>query len=514
MSKPRRVGTEPAAAPPAGADARAPVRVLHAGAEIFPLLKTGGLADVLGALPVALAAHRCDVRLLLPGYPALREPLQQAESVCTLGPAFGAARIEVLLGRLPGIDLPAYIIDAPALYQRAGNPYTDAQSNGWRDNPQRFGLLGWVAAHLGLGDIDRLWRPQIVHAHDWHAGLAPAHLALHPQPGCRSVITVHNLAFAGLFPHHALASLLLPPESFSPDGLEFHGEGSMLKAALHYADALTTVSPSYAREIQTAEFGCGLEGVIAHRAGRLHGILNGVDTAIWNPATDPHIAAPFDAKQPEGKARCKAALQTELGLAVRANAPLIGVVSRLTGQKGLDLLLQAMPALLHEGAQLALLGSGEAALEQGFRALAAATPAQVAMATGYDEARAHRIIAGVDIIAVPSRFEPCGLTQLYGLRYGTLPLVRRVGGLADTVVDASDAALRAGSATGIVFDTASAPALLAAARRALALYRDPPRWRVLMQTAMRQDFSWQRAAGAYAALYERLLAPDRSAAPS
>jgi starch synthase len=488
-------------------------RVLHAGAEIFPFIKTGGLADVLGALPSALRAEGLDVRLLLPGYPALREPLQEASVVCSLGPAFGAARIEVLLGRLPGLDLPVYVIDAPSLYGRAGNPYTDARGQAWHDNPQRFGLLGWVAAHLGLGGIDRDWRPQIVHAHDWHAGLAPAHLALHPQPGCRSVITVHNLAFLGAFAPHDVAGLLLPPDSFAPDGVEFHGEGSMLKAALHYADAITTVSPTYAREIRTPEFGCGLDGVIVHRAARLHGILNGVDEAVWSPATDAHIAARYDAARLDGKARCKAALQKELGLASRADAPLIGVVSRLTSQKGLDLLLQAMPALMHDGAQLAVLGSGDAALEQGLRALAARAPQQVAMATGYDEARAHRIIAGADLIAVPSRFEPCGLTQLYGLRYGTLPLVRRVGGLADTVVDASDAAVSAGTATGFAFDEASTPALLGAARRALQAYRKPPHWRALMQTAMRQDFSWRRAAGAYAALYGQLLSADSTVAP-
>lgn len=483
-------------------------RILQVGAEIFPLVKTGGLGDVLGALPQAVARQGFDVRLLLPGYPALREPLASVQRVCTLGPAFGAASIEVLRGYIPGIDLPAYVIDAPSLYERPGNPYVDGQGTAWADNPLRFGLLGWVAAHLGLGDIDRSWRPQLVHGHDWHAGLGAAHLALHPQPRCRSIFTVHNLAFAGLFDRELLPTLLLPEDSFGMDGVEFHGDGSMLKAGLQYADAITTVSPTYAREIRTAEFGCGLEGVIEHRAERLHGILNGVDYTIWNPATDRQLDVRFDYKRVALKAGAKAALQKQLGLAVDPAALLIGVVSRLTQQKGLDLLLQALPALLADGAQLALLGSGDATLENGCRALAAAAPNQVAVRFAYDEPLAHRIIGGSDVIAVPSRFEPCGLTQLYGLRYGTLPLVRRVGGLADTVTDADDASLSTGSATGFVFDAATPAALLQAARRALALYRQPEQWQKMMKRAMTQDFSWDGAAAHYATLYRQLLAPS------
>lgn len=483
-------------------------RILQVGAEIFPLVKTGGLGDVIGALPQALVRQGLDVRLLLPGYPALRQPLADAQRVCTLGPAFGAASIEILLGRLPGIAVPAYIIDAPSLYERPGNPYVDSQGKEWADNALRFGLLGWVAAHLGLGDIDRNWRPQLVHGHDWHAGLAATYLALHPQPSCRSVFTVHNLAFAGLFERDLLPALLLPQDSFGLDGVEFHSEGSMLKAGLQYADAITTVSPTYAREIRTPEFGSGLEGVIVHRAAHLHGILNGVDYAIWNPATDRHLEVRFDHKRIALKAAAKAALQKQLGLAPDPAALLIGVVSRLTQQKGIDLLLQALPALLAEGAQLALLGSGDAILENGCRALAAAAPSQVAVRFAYDEPLAHRIIGCSDVIAVPSRFEPCGLTQLYALRYGTLPLVRRVGGLADTVTDANDAALAADIATGFVFDSATPAALLQAARRALALHRQPVQWHKLMKRAMAQDFSWDGAAAHYAALYRELLTPS------
>jgi starch synthase len=482
-----------------------PTRILQVGAEIYPLVKTGGLGDVLGALPSALARLGLAVRLLLPGYPALRKPLTDVQMVCRLGPAFGAASVQVLLGRLPGVEVPVYLIDAPSLYDRPGNPYLDGSSQGWADNPQRFGLLGWVAAYLALGDIDPGWRPQLVHGHDWHAGLAPAYLALHPHTDCRTVFTVHNLAFHGLFPRELMPTLQLPESSFSSDGLEFHGEGSMIKAGLHYADAITTVSPSYAREIQTPAFGCGLEGVIAQRRTQLHGILNGVDYAVWNSATDPLLETHFDARHPERKAAAKAALQRQLGLRVDPAAMLIGVVSRLTPQKGIDLLLEVLPSLLAENVQLALLGSGDAPLETACQALAADAPQQVAVCFAYDETLAHRIIAGADVIAVPSRFEPCGLTQLYGLRYGSLPLVHRVGGLADTVVDADDSALAAGSATGFVFDAPSAEALERAARRALALYRQPDRWRLMMRRAMTQDHSWDGAAAAYAALYLQLM---------
>lgn len=483
-------------------------RILQVGAEIYPLVKTGGLGDVLGALPSALRRLGWDVRLLLPGYPALRQPLTDVKSVCRLGPAFGAASVQVLRGRLPGVDVPVYLIEAPSLYERPGNPYLDGSGQGWADNPQRFGLLGWVAAYLALGDIDPAWRPQLVHGHDWHAGLASAFLALHPLTACRSVFTVHNLAFHGLFPQALMPVLHLPESSFSSDGVEFHGEGSMIKAGLRYADAITTVSPSYAREIQTPAFGCGLEGVITQRRAQLHGILNGVDYAVWNSATDPRLEAHFDARHLDRKAAAKAKLQRQLGLRVDPGAMLIGVVSRLTPQKGIDLLLEVLPSLLADSVQLALLGSGDADLEAACRALAAAAPGQAVARFDYDETLAHRIIAGADVIAVPSRFEPCGLTQLYGLRYGSLPLVHRVGGLADTVVDADDKALAADTATGFVFDAPTTKALEQAARRALALYRQPDRWRQLMRRAMAQDFSWDGAAVAYADLYCRVLAAE------
>jgi len=486
-----------------------PRRVLHVGAEIYPLIKTGGLADALGALPSALALSGTDVRLLLPGYPAVLQALPDSTVIGTLGPAFGAASLVVRLGRLTGIDLPAYVIDAPALFDRPGNPYLGTDGREWKDNPLRFGALGWMAAHLGLGDVDRSWRPEIVHGHDWHAGLACAHLAQHPNPGCRSVFTVHNLAFQGLFPKDLLPSLLLPEASFVFDGLEFHGQGSAIKAGLQYADHITTVSPTYAREIQTPEFGCGLEAVIAHRSAVLSGILNGVDYTVWNPANDPLLEARFDpsgapAQLRAGKARAKQALQRQLGLEPVRERLLLGVVSRLTAQKGIDLLIEALPHVVPHGVQLALLGSGDGKMEADLSALAATHPRSIGLRLGYDESLAHRIIAGADVIVVPSRFEPCGLTQLYGLRYGTLPLVRSVGGLADTVVDASPSAIAAGTATGFTFAAATTTDLLATIRRAEQVLRSPAAWLAMMKQAMAQDFSWTKAATAYRAIYDQL----------
>ena len=485
--------------------AATPLRVLQAAAEIYPLVKTGGLGDVFGALPPAIARQGVDVRLLLPGYPAIRAAFKEERTLATIGATFGAATIAVRFGQLRDIELPAYVIDAPALFDRPGHPYLAADGTDWPDNALRFGALGWVAAHIGLGDIDPQWQPQIVHAHDWHAALACAYLALHPASACRSVYTVHNLAFHGLFPHDLLAELHLPARVFSLDGLEFFGKGSFMKAGIQYADRITTVSPTYAREIQTREFGCGLEGAIVHRVDRLRGILNGVDDAVWNPATDQAIAQRYDAGHLAGKAADKDALQKELGLTQTGAAPLIGLISRLTEQKGVDLMLGALPDLITDGAQFALLGRGDAQIETGLRALAQTHPDRVAVRFGYDEALAHRIVAGADLIAVPSRFEPCGLTQLYGLRYGTLPLVRRVGGLADTVVDATRKTIAEDTATGFMFDAADAPSLHAAARRAFALHREPPRWQRLMRRAMAQKFSWDDAAAKYVGVYRELV---------
>jgi starch synthase len=476
-------------------------RVLHVAAEVFPLVKTGGLADVAAALPVAQAAQGADVRLLLPGLPAVLEGVQGARPVIDVGNAYGALRVRLLLARMPGSGLPVYVLEAPYLFRRAGNPYLAPDGEEWPDNLQRFALLGWVAAHLAADDADPNWAPQIVHAHDWHAALACALMADHPATAAASVFTVHNLAFQGLFPMHDWPLLGLRSRHMSPAGIEYHGQLSFMKAGLQYARHVTTVSPSYAREIATAEFGCGLEGVIRARGDEVSGILNGIDTETWNPATDPALAERYDAARPGGKLACRHALQRELGLAVDDGALLLVVVSRLSAQKGLDLVLGALQELLALGVQLAVQGTGEPVLEAAFRMAAQAHAGRVAVHIGYDEARAHRLIAGADAILVPSRFEPCGLTQLYGLRYGSLPIVRRVGGLADTVTDAA-----APGATGFVFGAATPAALQEAVARAVAQRRSGAAWRAMQQTAMAQSLSWAGPSKEYLALYERLLA--------
>lgn len=487
------------------------MRVLHVAAEIFPLIKTGGLADVAGALPPALARAGADVRLLLPGLPAIADAVLHQRTVCQLGALFGAGRVELRLGQLPYSHLPAYVLDAPYLYRRPGSPYQDSRGAEWSDNLQRFALLGWAAAHVAAGELDPEWQPDVMHAHDWHAGMSCAYAAHHPVMPAASVFTVHNLAFQGLFPPGDFPLLGLPVRFMSPNGLEYHSQLSFMKAGLKFADRVTTVSPSYAREIATPSFGCGLDGVVRSRGHEVSGILNGIDIDVWNPAADPAIAAAYDAQRPEGKARCKAALQEEAGLDVDASAPLCGIVSRLTEQKGLDLVLAALPALLAQGGQLLVQGSGDPGLEAGFRQMARDNPGRVSVRIGYDEVFAHRLVAGSDIILVPSRFEPCGLTQMYALRYGALPLVRRVGGLADTVTDTTPDTLERDQANGFVFDEAHPGALADALSRAVHAWHEPALWQRLMRNAMSLQHDWAGPADQYLRLYELAVLAHASA---
>ncbi|MEN3111223.1 glycogen synthase GlgA [Uliginosibacterium paludis] len=481
------------------------MKVLHVAAEVFPLVKTGGLADVLGALPQALIARKADARLLLPGLPAILDAVISPHTVCEIGAAFGAARVRLLRATMPFSQVPVYVIDAPFLYRRPGSPYQASNGADWPDNLQRFGLLGWVAAQLAAGELDESWQPDVLHAHDWHAALACAYLSQNPAATTGTVFTIHNLAYQGLFALADLHLLGLPAVFGRPQSLEFHGQLSLMKAGLKFARKVTTVSHSYAREIATREFGCGLEGVIQGRGADVSGVLNGVDYAIWNPERDTGLAATYSAADLSGKAACKAALQRECGLAPRPEALLCGVVSRLTSQKGLDLILAALPHLLSLGGQLVVQGSGDPALQAAFQAAVAAHPGQVALRMVYDESLAHRVIAGADTILVPSRFEPCGLTQLYALRYGSLPLVRATGGLADTVVDANERTLLDGTATGFVFREATAGALQATLDRMVALRQQPDRWQQVMQRAMSREFSWDVAAQGYMALYDSIV---------
>jgi starch synthase len=482
------------------------IRVLSVASELYPIVKTGGLADVAGALPKALAAEDVAVETLVPGYPAVLRALgTAATTVFTVADLFGGAA-RVLAGNAAGLEL--YVLDAPHLFAREGL-YAAPGGADWPDNAFRFAALARVAARIADGALES-YRPDAVHAHDWQAALTPAYLRYGGgrKPVC--VVTVHNLAFQGLFSPALLPSLGLPPEAYSVDGLEFYGRISYLKAGLQFADFITTVSPTYAAEIMTAEGGMGLDGLLRGRAAVVSGILNGIDEDVWNPATDPSLAANFDAKRLAAREANAVALRARLGLESDARTLLVGIVSRLTWQKGLDLLLAALPGLLAEGLQFALLGAGDAQLEAGFKDAARQNPGSVGCVIGYDEPLAHLIQAGSDVLLVPSRFEPCGLTQLCALRYGAVPVVTHVGGLADTVIDANEMALAAEVATGLQFAPHSLEALEAALTRANALFRIPAVWKQLQLNGMRSDVSWRRPAKAYARLYREALAAARA----
>ena len=480
------------------------MKVLFATSEARPLAKTGGLADVSGALPTALRDTGIDCRLLLPAYPGVLDGVRGARECLRLDriPAFGDVRL--LQAEMPDADTPVYLVDAPDFYAREGGPYQDIDGYDSPDNALRFGLLSWLAAHLATDGTALGWRPDILHCNDWQTGLAPAWLRF-MGGGARSLMTVHNLAYQGIFPADTVEQLGLPAEHFQMEGMEYYGNLSFLKTGLFYADRINTVSPSYAEEIQHEPLGMGLQGLLTVRRDLLSGIVNGIDTAFWNPAGDPHLPAAYSADDLAGKPACKRALQDDLNLVADAHAPLFGIVSRLTYQKGIDLVLALADWLIARGGQLVLLGSGEAALEQAVHGLAARHPGKVAAIIGYDEGLAHRIEAGVDCFLMPSRFEPCGLNQMYSQRYGTPPIVHATGGLKDTVVDATPQTLARGEASGFVFDGETPAALQAAVERMLALFADAKAWRRLQTTGMRRDFSWEGSARQYAELYRAML---------
>ena len=487
------------------------VCVLHAAAEMFPLLKTGGLADVVGALPPAQSQLGTHARVVLPGFPAVLAGLTDLQPVADLGSAFGVGEVRLERGVLQPHGVIVYAVRADSFYDRPGNPYLDSAHRPYPDNDRRFALLGWAAARIAFG-ADPAWRPHIVHAHDWHAGLAPAYLRAFARGGApktriASVMTVHNLAYQGTFPASEFGALQLPGDFYAVEGVEFYGHVSFLKAGLYYADRITTVSPTYAREIQTQAHGAGLHGLLQTRTHDITGILNGVDYSIWSPSVDASIASKYTTAKPSAKSKCKTALQERMGLSQDDDALLFGVVSRLTEQKGLDLLLSAVPDIVQRGGQLVVLGTGDPALETGMKNAAAAHPGLVAVELGFDETLSHSIIAGSDIVMVPSRFEPCGLTQLYALAYGAPPLVHRVGGLADTVVDCSLENLAEDLATGFVFDNFDRAGIGGAIRRAFALKARRSEWKTVVKRAMSQNFGWEAAALKYAEVYEGLIGP-------
>ena len=467
-------------------------RVLFVSPECAPMTKTGGLGDVSAALPEALRAAGQDVRSLLPGY---------AEVLKEIGSARPVARLKIL-----GFDCVLHqagsllVLDCPQLYVRDGGPYQTHDGRDWEDNALRFGVLSKAAALLGSARTPLDWQPEVVHCHDWPAALVPVYLREEPRRAA-TLMTVHNLAFQGNYDAALLGRLELPPSCFHVDGVEFYGRLSFLKGGIAYADAITTVSPTYAREIQTPELGCGLDGLLRHRRDALTGILNGIDTATWDPAKDPRIPQRYDAQTLEAKAVNKTALQSRMNLAVDDDIPLLGMVGRFTHQKGIDLIAAAADELAAMPAQLAVLGKGDKEHESAMLAIAARHPGRIAARVGFNEDLAHTIEAGADLFLMPSRFEPCGLSQMYSQRYGTPPVARATGGLIDTVVD---------GVSGFLFERAESAVLVAAVRRALAAFRDSARWARIQRAGMARDFSWAAAARRYADLYRRLATTQQA----
>ena len=463
-------------------------------------MKTGGLADVTGALPGALKSHGVDMRTLVPGYKRVIAALTAIEPVYHYTSLFGGEA--TILSAKAG-ELNLYVLDAPHLYDRDGGPYGDATGKDWSDNWMRFAALSKAAAEIASGVIPD-FVPDIVHAHDWQAALTPAYMKYGKAHATPSIITVHNLAFQGQFAADIFPALGMDPGAFSVEGVEYYGGVGFLKGGLQCAWAITTVSPTYAQEIRTAEFGMGLNGLINARQGQVHGIVNGIDDAVWNPETDDSIAKTFSAKRLSDREANRKAVAKKFKLD-DGDGPIFAIVSRLTWQKGLDLLAGALDRIVQMGGRLAILGSGDAAIEGALLAGAARHRGKVGIVIGYDEALSHLMQAGSDVILIPSRFEPCGLTQLYGVRYGCIPVVARTGGLADTIIDANDAALSMGVATGIQFAPIDTGPMLDAIGRAIHLFDDKPAWKRLQQAAMKCDVSWTRSAATYANLYRSLL---------
>ena len=482
-----------------------PMKILFASSEAQPLIKTGGLADVAGALPLALGHFGQDVRLVLPAYPQAVERAIPLQPVAELYLPGSPEPVRLLEGRLGG-EIPLYLVDAPELFERPGNPYVSADGHDWPDNPERFALFCRAVTAIALNHAGLDWHPDLVHCNDWQTGLVPALLAGEDNRPA-TLFTIHNLAYQGVFDRAAFDRLHLNPALWSPQGLEFHGHFSFIKGGLAFADWITTVSPTYAREILTPAFGYGLEGLLRHREERLEGVLNGIDYRQWDPASDPAIPHHYDADHFALKAGNKRALQREMGLPEEEDALLFGHIGRLVEQKGVDMILDVLPGLMRRpGTQLVLLGSGSAELERALQEAGRRFPDRVATYIGYDEPLAHRVEAGCDCFLMPSRFEPCGLNQLYSLRYGSVPLVHRTGGLADTVVDATPRNLLDGRATGFVFDQPDSAALWRAMERAMEFWGRPEgAWERLAVNGMRQDFSWDASARRYLEIYRRAI---------
>ncbi|MEQ1638635.1 MAG: glycogen synthase GlgA [Methylococcales bacterium] len=475
-------------------------KILFVTSEAHPLIKTGGLADVSGSLPKALAELGQDIRLLIPFYQALKTT-QEVYYRCTV--RVNNCDVNILETRMPESNLIVWLVDYPAYFNIPGNPYVDVYGEAWSNNAERFTLFCRIAVEIAANRAYLDWQPDIVHCNDWQSGLTPALLSLEAQRP-KTVFTIHNMAYQGIFPVSTYHQLNLPGRLWNPSGVEFHNQLSFIKGGLAFSDHITTVSPTYAEEIQTAEFGYGLEDLLKFRAAHLTGIINGIDQEQWNPETDSYIPGHFTAKTLDKKQLNKVALQETMHLPVDAKLPVLGLISRLVDQKGIDMLLDCLPEIVKMPLQVVLLGSGEKVFEERLQRFAQEHPTKIALRLGYNEQLAHLIEAGADIFLMPSRFEPCGLNQMYSQRYGTLPIVRKTGGLADTVIDAAPETINNKTASGIAFNAPQAGALLEAIKRSQLLFNEPKTWQQLQKNAMQKDFSWQNSAQQYLALYEQL----------
>ncbi len=477
------------------------MQVLSVTSELYPLIKTGGLADVAGALPIALKEQGVNVRSFLPGYRIVMGKLQNPKVVKTYRNLFGQ-KAAILSDHVEGHDV--FVLDCPKFFDRPGGPYVDETGVDWEDNWRRYAALSKAAADVALGCL-KDWQPDIIHAHDWQAALSLAYVRYSKLADIPRIITIHNLAFQGRYDASIFKKLGLPKKAWAMNGVEYYGGTGFMKAGLTSADVITTVSPTYAHEIRRPENGMGLDGLVNHRAKDLHGILNGIDDEVWNPPEDPYITKQYSQLTYLNRRQNRFDLETEFGL-FHDEDPLFVVCSRMTWQKGVDMLVDLLDELVPLGAKFAVLGQGDHAIERGFLAASQRHPGRVGMKVGYEEPIAHRMQAGGDAILIPSRFEPCGLTQLYGLRYGCVPVVTRVGGLADTIIDANEAAVAQGSATGIQFYPPDHFQLKQAVVRAIKLYNDKTAWNSMQRAGMRSDFSWGRSAARYVDLYRQVLA--------
>ena len=480
-------------------------KILFATSEAHPLIKTGGLADVSGALPNALHALGVDIKILLPGYPAVLQQAKRTALFAQLPHPFAPGEIDILETQLPDTTVPVLIVCYDAFFNRKGGPYQQVGGEDWPDNAQRFGLLSYIAAWLASSDNATSWQPDLIHCNDWQTGLAPAYLRFWPGRKPPTIMTIHNLAYQGVFGPEMVETLALPVASFQPQGLEYYGNLSFLKAGVFYADRITTVSPTYADEIQQEALGFGMHGLLYERRSTLSGIINGIDTREWDPQHDPLLPHQYSVARLQNKLKNKAALQKELGLAVEPTTPLVAIISRITYQKGSDIALSVMHELARENVQFALLGAGDSVIEQAFTNLALKHPGRIAVTIGYAEDLSHRIEAGADMFLMPSRYEPCGLNQMYSQRYGTPPIAHATGGLVDTIVNATPTHLASGDATGFLFHEMNLVACTDALRRAITLYHDRKAWARLQRAGMQRDFSWQSSAAAYLTLYRSLI---------